>query len=142
MNYVTWTDFALLVVVAAAVMVSVYLINLVRNINESAKILKDILRTNRENVDETLKNAPAVVKNAVEITDKLRNNLNVLEETLRNMHETAEMTAAAASTVKNDILTRLKGILELVELIRRVFFTEKSKAPEAKKKDERKSEGQ
>ncbi len=122
MNYVTWQELALLVLFILICAVCIYLIIFIRNLNKSVNIIRTLLYDNKEGIDKSIKTLPEISANIVEITSAGKNNIRVVEEVIHSIGETVEMTAATAHTIKNDVLGRLKGLIELVELIWKVFF--------------------
>jgi hypothetical protein len=70
---------------------------------------------------------PLISKNLVEVTDTAKNELKSVESAIHSIGETIQYTAATAETVKNDILGNLKSILDIIELIKRLFFKDKKK---------------
>lgn len=126
-GYIKWSDLALVVIMVSVVTVSFYLVLLIRNLNKSIKLMKNVIQTNKENIEETLKNMPLISKNLVEVTDTAKNELKSVESAIHSIGETIQYTAATAETVKNDILGNFKSILDIIELIKRLFFKDKKK---------------
>ncbi len=122
---VTWLDLGLAALIVLGILVGIYLLRLLKNANDSAKIVKSILKANKESIDKTLEDMPAIARNFAEISDTAKNQAKVIEKTLNSLSETAEMTAATASTIKNDIIGRIKGVFELIDILKRVFFGDK-----------------
>ncbi|RCX18304.1 hypothetical protein DFR58_10563 [Anaerobacterium chartisolvens] len=119
-------DLVLITALFALVVISVYLIVLIRNINGSIKVLKKLLKENRECIDSTLKDIPVISKNVAEISTTAKDELKSVETAIHGLGEAGEMIAAAAQTVRKDILGRIKGVVDLLDIITRVFFSDSS----------------
>lgn len=137
-GYIKWSDLVLVIIMVSVVIVSVYLILLIRNLNKSVKMLKNVIQTNKENIEETLKNMPLISGNLAEITDTAKNELKSVESAIHNIGETIQYTAATAETVKNDFLGNFKSILDIIELIKRLFSKDKKKEDLQKDRSESK----
>jgi len=132
MGYIRWSDLALAIGFILGCIVSIYLIILIKNVNESIRIFKNVFQTNKDNINDTLQTLPVISKNLVEISSTARNELKAVESTIQSINDTTEMAAAAAQTIKIDIVEKAKSIIELVDLVRRVFFKEKEAADNSK----------
>ncbi len=120
-GYIKLSNLAIVVVVAVAAVCGVYLILLLRNLNASIKVLKDILKDNKKNIDETLKNIPVISKNTAEITDTAKDELKMLEAAIHEFGATAELTSATAQTVNKDIIGKLRSLIDIIDFIIRLF---------------------
>lgn len=128
MDYaLTLKDFFTLILSILGAVVLIYLIIFIRNLNESIKVLRNVLKSNSDNIDNTLKNLPSISQNMLEITDTANRELQSVENVIRNIDETVEMTAAAAHTVKDDIFGKTKSIIEFIELIKGIFSKREEK---------------
>ncbi len=110
----------------------IYLIFVLKNLNDSLKSFKSILNTNRENIDSTLKGIPVITENLIEISQTAKTELKYVEAALQSVSETVETTAAAANSARYDIFGKLKGIIDLIDTIRRIFFKAKETSSESK----------
>lgn len=126
-GYIKLSNLALVVILALGAVCGVYLVLLLRNLNGSIKVIREILQDNKKNIDETLKNMPAISNNAAEITDTAKNDLKMLGAAIQEFGETAQLTAATAETVKTDILGRLKSLIGIIEYIVRLFNRKKKR---------------
>ncbi|MCL6560486.1 MAG: hypothetical protein K6U74_17170, partial [Firmicutes bacterium] len=124
-DYIRWSDLVFAVGFILGCIVCIYLVILIKNFNDSLRVFKGIFQANRDNIDETLKNLPVISKNLVEVSQTAKNELKAVESTLLNLNETAEATAATAQTIKNDIVSRAKNVIELIDLARKVFFKDR-----------------
>lgn len=122
MGYVTWTEFGLIVIFVGGIILVAYLIILVRNLNESVKSLKNLIQTNKDGINSTLKDIPIISANLVEITETAKSEMKAAQNAMQSLSDTAEMAAATAETIKNDIVGKAKSVLELIDLAKRVFF--------------------
>jgi len=122
MDYITWKELALVVGFILIVVLCLYIIRLARNLNECVKVLKNTLQENKDNVNKTLKELPAISENLFEISEMAKSQLKLMESAVVSINETAEMTAATAQTVKTDIIDRARSIIELIDLIRKLLF--------------------
>jgi len=110
--------------------VCTYLIILIKNLNESIKIFKSLLKTNKDNVNNTLKDLPVITKNLVEASEIAKDELEFIQSAIKNVSDTAEMTAATAQTVKTGILGKIESVIEVVEIISKLFSKGRKKKTE------------
>lgn len=126
--YITWAEvgyLGLFILFVLGVILAAYLLILITNLNRSVITFKKILKENEENISKTLKDAPVISKNLAEITQTVKEEVKVAENALGSLKETFELTAATASTLKNDIFGKINGIVGLFELIKNIFFKDK-----------------
>ena len=128
MEYIRWSDLAVAIGFILGCIVCIYLIILIKNLNESIRIFKNVFQTNKDNINDTLQTLPVISKNLVEISSTARNELKAVESTIQSINDTTEMAAAAAQTIKSGVLDKAKSIIELIDLVRRVFLKEKEAA--------------
>ena len=130
--YIELSDLILLVLFLLGLGVGLYIMVLVRNINSSAKVIKELLKENKENIDKTLKDLPVISKNLAEVSETAKNEMKVVEGTLNSINETVELTAAAAHTIKNDVFGKISGIIGVLDFIRKLFFKDKEEKEDKK----------
>lgn len=128
--YITWQELvlmALLVLIVLGIIAGVYIILLVRNLHSSAKVVKKLLNDNQDNLNSTLGELPGISKNLSEITETAKNEVKVLENTLNSINETVEMSAATVSSIKDNIVGKIGGVVGALDLIRHLIFKNKGK---------------
>jgi DNA-binding transcriptional MerR regulator len=124
-GYVKLSNLALIIITAVAAVSGVYFIILLRNLNRSVKVIRDILQTNKVNIDETLKNMPLISKNTAEITETAKEELKAVGTAIESFRETAELTAAAAETLKSDILRKIRSFIDIIDFLVGLFNRKK-----------------
>ena len=124
----TFGDFALIVGILLMLIVGTYLILLLRNLNESLKVFKKLLKENHENIDSALKDAPVISKNFVEISNTAKNELMSVENAIGSLSETVEATAAAANTIRENLFGNVKVIVDFIELLIKALSKNKEKS--------------
>lgn len=131
-GYIKITDFmlvlAIVLIAISIVVLSVFVILFIKNLNDSVKIFKGILEENRKNINDSLNRIPTITENVAEISETAKNELKSVESALKDFGVAAEYTVTAAKTVKNDIVDKFGGILEITRLLKKVLFKEKNQS--------------
>jgi hypothetical protein len=123
----TLSDIMTIIGVFALVVVCTYLVILIRNFNAGVKVLTKVLEENKDNIDAALKDTPVITKNLVYITDMAKEEIRVVDNAISSIGETMEMTAAAASTIKNGFLGKVKKSVDIINMAGKLLFREKKK---------------
>ena len=137
--YITWADLCnvgLAILFVLGVALAAYILILVRNLNSSLKVVKRILKDNEENISKTLNDVPTISKNLVEITQTVKGDVKVLENTISSLNDTMKMIAIPAGTIKHNIIDKINSVVELIDLIKHIFFKEKEEKVEKAEKVE------
>ena len=130
---ITLLELGQVILFIALIIAIVYIVILVRNINQSMRVFKDLLKENKKELDDTLKNLPNLSNNLVEITGTAKEELKVVAGAVDNIKETTEMAASTVSIIRNDIVGKAKGILELLHLAKNVLLKEDEDSNKDKK---------
>ena len=122
---ITLHDLGLIILFLICVVLGVFLFILIKNLNSAIITIKNILNSNKDNIDNTLNDLPTISKNIAEITDTTKDELKSVQNTIHSLSETADMTAAAANTIKNDFAGKVKTVFEIIDLIKKFWPKEK-----------------
>ena len=128
--YIRWIDLVAVVAGTLFSIVCFYLIKFLKNLNDSTKVVKVLVTENRDNIDKVLKELPLISVNLAEISGTVNDQVKVVGLAINSINDAVEATAAAAQTIRDDVVGRFKSILELIELIRAVFFKDSDKSRE------------
>jgi flagellar motor component MotA len=101
-GYIKLTDLALLLVAAAAVVSAVFLIIFLKNLTDCLKIVKTLLKDNKANIDESLKNIPSISNNIKEASEVANREIRAVESAICSFGTAAEETATAFVKIKKD----------------------------------------
>jgi uncharacterized protein YoxC len=127
MNYVTWTDLTFAIGFVLGCILCIYLIVLVKNLNTSVSAIKKLLKANTNNIDEALKKLPAISQNILEISDTAKDEMKAIGPAVKQWSETVEATATTVHTIENDFLSKIKGVIDFIELLIKILFKDDKK---------------
>ena len=116
---ITLHDLGLIILFLICVVLGVFLFILIKNLNSAIISIKNILNSNKDNINNTLNDLPTISKNIAEITDTTKDELKSVQNTIHSLSETADMTAAAANTIKNDFAGKVKTVFEIINLVKK-----------------------
>ncbi|MDR5659894.1 hypothetical protein RH915_10375 [Serpentinicella sp. ANB-PHB4] len=122
LNTILW-----LILTVLGVGVLVVIFTAVQKLNETLKIVQNILTKNEENIDESLKRIPNVLSNVEEITTDVNEEMKHVKNAFKNIDDTVEYTASAVQGVNEDIIEPIRDLLGIVSLIADVFGKPKKK---------------
>lgn len=125
---ITWEQigiFSIFFIMICVAVTCVYLVRLIAGIHDSVKMVNGMLKENRNNINKTLQDMPVVYENLVDISQAAKDKMKEVENVIDNINETAELTAATANTIKNDILGKAKNVMDIVYLLMKLIFYNK-----------------
>ena len=105
--------------------IGIYILILLKNLIPVVQAIKEIVNTNKDNINQTLKTVPLITKNISDITDTAKDELKAVQNTLHSISETADMTAAAANTIKSGFIDNVTAVFEVINLIKKFLFKDK-----------------
>ncbi len=114
-GYISVSNLALLLITAAVAVSAVFLIVFLKNLTDCLKVLKSILTDNKSNIDESLKNMPAITKNISEVSETANREIKAIESAICSVGSAAEETSAAIIKIKKDFV-------EVFNLVRAIKF--------------------
>ncbi|MCX8130799.1 MAG: hypothetical protein N3I35_11945 [Clostridia bacterium] len=126
-DMMTIGDFLTILAIVCMVVVCTYLVVLIKNLNDSVKIIKKLLKDNKDNIDATLKDMPVISKNLVDATSTAKNELETVGNAINSISETVEMTAAAANSIKSGFFGKLKKTVDFVSMAGKVLINDKKR---------------
>jgi len=127
MDNINWIELGLMILIVLAIILCVYLIVLIRNLNKSVQKIKGIIDENETNVNQVLKDLPVVSKNLIEITEVAKKEVKAVENAVNSVTETVSSTAAAASAFKNNVVGKIKTAVRVIEVARFILPKKKRK---------------
>ncbi|ABR47477.1 hypothetical protein Amet_1271 [Alkaliphilus metalliredigens QYMF] len=105
----------------------IVLLMAVLRLNETLKGVRNTLEKNEKHIDEALERLPRVLHNVEQITYTANEEMKQVSEVIRHVEETTGHTASTAQVINEDIVLPIKEVLELLAVLRGVFFKEKKK---------------
>jgi len=96
-------------------------------LNEILKQFKIILDKNDKNLNDSLETLPKLLNNLEEISDGINQEMKHIRGAVKNIEETVGYAAATAQLLSEDIVEPLSDILEVLGLIKGIFFKDKKK---------------
>lgn len=130
----TLMDLGLFLIFFFGIAACIYIIILVRNLNKSATHLNDILDKNKENIDKTLNDMPVISKNVAELSETAKEDFNAFQSKIRKIAGAGQIMAPE-ETSGSDFFGKIKGIIEIVDVLVKLFTSGKKDRKESKAKN-------
>jgi len=121
-GYISVSNLALLVVAAAVLVSAVFLIIFLKNLTDSIRVINSILKNNKSNIDESLKNMPAITKNISEISETANKEVKAIETAISSIGSAIEETSATVIKIKKDF-GDISNLVRTIKFIKRLFRT-------------------
>lgn len=96
-------------------------------LNEILKQFKTILEKNDKNINESIETMPKLLSNLQEITNGVNQEMKHIQGAVKNIEETVSYAASTAQILSEDIVEPIRDLLEILALLKGVFFKEKKK---------------
>jgi len=118
---ITWGDLFKTVIFILAAGALFYLLLAAANLVGILKNIRKTLEKNRESIDNTLEKLPEITDNVAKVSEMIKNEMESIEKVVKNVGRISESAKDAAEVLKNDILVKAKGILDVIDWIRKLF---------------------
>ncbi len=96
-------------------------------INEILKQFKMTLEKNDKNINDSIEALPKLLNNLEEITAGVNEEMKHIQGTVRSIEETVGYAASTAQLLTEDIVEPVRDLLEILSVIKGIFFKEKKK---------------
>lgn len=106
-------DLGLLLLMSAFIVLIVYAILMLKNINETLKIIRKLVEDNRENIDQILDQAPSIAANIESISGDLAHDVKAVQGTIDQLAGISEV-AAGSLAEKTDVLSSIMGVVQVI----------------------------
>ena len=93
----------------------------IANLVSILKNLNKILDKNRGNIDNTLDKLPEITDNVAKVSDIIKEEMESIQKVVHNVGKISDSAKDAVELFKKDILLKAKGILDIIEWIRKLF---------------------
>ena len=110
-------DLATLLLGGALLVLITYGIFLLKNLNDTLKVIRKIVEDNRSNIDEVLDKAPGIATSIESISSDLSHDIRAVQGTIDQIVGTTEAAAGALSE-NTDILSTLMGFFQVINIFR------------------------
>lgn len=110
-------DLATFLLGSALLVLIIYGIFLLKNLNDTLRVLRKIVEENRSNIDEVLDKAPGIAANIESISSDLSHDIRAVQGTIDQIVGTTEAAAGALSE-HTDILSTLMGFVQILNIFR------------------------
>lgn len=110
-------DLAAFLLGSALLVLIIYGIFLLKNLNDTLRVLRKIVEENRSNIDEVLDKAPGIAANIESISSDLSHDIRAVQGTIDHIVGTTEAAAGALSE-HTDILSTLMGFVQILNIFR------------------------
>lgn len=108
---ITLSDLGLMLLWAALLVLIVYLILVLKKVNDTLKEVKEIIASNKENIEYTLNEMPSIAKNIDSITGEVSHDVKAVRETIDTITEKSG-AAAKNLTDTDSIITGITAIIQ------------------------------
>lgn len=114
MNNITisLSDLGLMLLWAALLVLIVYLVLVLKKVNDALKEVREILANNKENIEYTLNEMPSIAKNIDAITGEVSHDVQAVRETIDTITEKSG-SAAKSLTDTDSIITGITAIIQM-----------------------------
>ncbi|QEK13390.1 hypothetical protein FQB35_14535 [Crassaminicella thermophila] len=119
-------DLGIMLLGTALLVLIIYAICLLKNLNDTVKVFKKVLQNNQYNIDKILDQAPSIAQNIESISSDLSNDVKAIQGTINQIVGTTEV-AASTLAENNDVLSKVIGAIQIIYSIREFFNGFKSK---------------
>lgn len=119
-GYISVSNLALLTVTAAVLVSAVFLIIFLKNLTDCVKVVRSLLKNNMSNIDESLKNMPAITKNISEMSETANREVKAIESAISSIGTAVEETSATVIKIKNDF-GEISNLVRALKFIKRLF---------------------
>jgi len=113
-------DLGLFLLGSALIVLIIYAIMVLKNLNDTMKVLKKLVEDNRKSIDQVLDQAPSIAANIDSISGDLAHDVKVIQGTIDQIAGTSEV-AAGTLAENTDVLTSIMGVVQLVFIIKDFF---------------------
>lgn len=124
---ITWGDLLKTVLFLLAAGVLFYLLLAAVNLVGILKNIKLILEKNRGSIDDTLGKLPEITGNVAKVSDIIKEEMESIQKVVRNVGKISDSAKDAVDVLKNDILIKAKGILDIIDWFRKLFEKDEKK---------------
>lgn len=118
---ITWGDLFKVVLFILATGVLFYLLLAIANLVGILKNFNRILAKNRANIDSTLEKLPEITDNVAKITDIIQKEMESIQKVVDNVGKISDSAKDTIELLKKDILLKAKGILDILDWIKKLF---------------------
>lgn len=118
---ITWGDLLTVVLFILAAGVLFYLLLAIANLVGILKNIKKIFDKNRSNIDNTLEKLPEITDNVTKVSDIVREEMESIQKVIGNVGKITDSAKDAVEIFKKDVLVKAKGILDIIDWIRKLF---------------------
>ncbi|ANW99860.1 hypothetical protein CSTERTH_12875 [Thermoclostridium stercorarium subsp. thermolacticum DSM 2910] len=118
---ITWGDLFKVALFILATGVLFYLLLAVANLVDILRNVRRILDRNRASIDNTLERLPEITENVAKVSDMLKEEMESVQKVVKNVGKISDSAKDAVEVLKNDVLVKAKGLLEVMDWIRKIF---------------------
>lgn len=110
----TLQDLGLFLIFLFGIAACIYIIVLVRNLNKSAKDVKELLSKNKENIDKALTDLPVISKNVAELSETAKVDFDAFQSKFKMMGDDK-------SDEGGDFFGKIGGIIDIADVLIKLF---------------------
>lgn len=121
------SDLGLILLWIALLVLLFYLILVLKRFYETMKTVQDVISSNKDNIEKTLKEIPSIVKNVDEITSEVSHDVKAVRGTIDNLTSKGEIASAAIGNTDffSGLTSMLQSFIFLKDLSQKIFTKKK-----------------
>lgn len=113
-------DLGLFLLGTALIVLIVYGIFVLKNLNDTMKVVKKLLEDNKNSIDKVLDQAPAIAAHIESISGDIAHDVKAIQGTIDQLAGASEVAAGTLAD-NTDVLTKIASFLQVIFLIRDFF---------------------
>lgn len=113
-------DLGLFVLGTALLVLIVYAILFLKNLNDTMGVVKRLVEDNRNNIDSVLEQAPSIASNIESISSDLSHDVKAVQDTFDQIIGTTEV-AVSSLTQNTDVLTSIVTVVQVITFIKELL---------------------
>ena len=123
-NYITWNELMLVGFYCICVCFSCIILRnkLLISANKTAGVVQGILEKNKKNIDLALEDMPKITKGLADLSEASKNQIPIFSEVMKNINNTTKVAANAADIFKDNVISRVRNIYDIIYLLIKVFL--------------------
>lgn len=114
-------DLGILLLGIAFLTLIIYTILILKNLNDTIKVVKTILQDNKSNVDQVLDQAPSIAESIESISSNLSQNVEDVQEPFRQIVGATEI-AASTLNENTDTLSNVAKIMQFIYFLKEALY--------------------
>ncbi|MCT4593651.1 MAG: hypothetical protein N4A57_05205 [Anaeromicrobium sp.] len=113
-------DLGIIIMGILGVILLGYAIMVLKNFNDSLKVLRNLIESNEKNIQKIIDQAPGITTNLNNLSSDISTNVRAAQGTINNILGTGEI-AASQLAEHSGVISQALGLLHVLQKARNVF---------------------